>query len=105
MGYYHIRLSDQDSNLCIIILPWGKYWYKRLPMGVSNSPDIFQEKMNEMFRGLEFIRAYIDGLVIITKGDWSDNLEKLELTLQKLKDNGLKCNMKGRSLEKPKWDI
>ena len=35
MGYYHIRLSDQDSNLCTIILPWGKYWYKRLPMEVA----------------------------------------------------------------------
>ena len=77
MGYYHIRLSDQSSNLCTIILPWGRYQYKRLPMGVRNSLDIFQEKMNEMFRGFEFIRAYIDDLLIITKGDWSDNLDKL----------------------------
>ena len=46
MGYYHIRLSDQARNLCTIIPPWGKYQYKRLPMGVSNSPDIFQEKMS-----------------------------------------------------------
>ena len=30
----------------------------------------------------------------ITKGDWSDHLEKLELTLQKIKYNGLKCNIK-----------
>ena len=28
MGYYHIRLSDQASNLCTIILPWGKYGKK-----------------------------------------------------------------------------
>ena len=38
MGYYHIRLSEQDSNICTIILPWVKYRYKRLPMGDSNSP-------------------------------------------------------------------
>ena len=24
MGYYHILLSEQASNLCTIILPWGK---------------------------------------------------------------------------------
>ena len=42
MVYYHIRLSDQASNLCTIILPWRKYKYKRLPMGICNSPDIFQ---------------------------------------------------------------
>ena len=62
-------------------------------MIVSNSLDIFQEKMNEIFRGFEFIQAYIDDLLIVTNGDWSDHLEKLELTLQTLKDNGLKCNI------------
>ena len=54
-------------------------------MGVSNSPDIFQEKMSKIFREFEFIRSYIDELLIIIKGDWSYNLEKLEPTLQNLK--------------------
>ena len=49
MGYYHIRLSENESNLCMIILPKGKYRYKRLPMGVSNSPCIFQQKINDLF--------------------------------------------------------
>ena len=34
----------------------------------------------------------MDDLRIITKGDWSDQLEKMEQTLQNLKENGLKCN-------------
>ena len=46
-----------------------------------------------MFREFEFIRAYINDLLIITKLDWSNHLEKLELNLQKLKDNGPKCNI------------
>ena len=62
-------------------------------MGVSKSLDIFQEKMIKMFRGFDFIGAYTDDLLIITKGDWSDHLEKLELTLQNLKYNRLKCNI------------
>ena len=77
MGCYHIYLSYQAINLCTIILPWVKYKYKRLPMGICNSPDIFQEKMNKNFRGFEFIRAYIDDLLIITKGDFSGHLNKL----------------------------
>ena len=55
MGYYLIRISDQASSLCTIILPWGNYCYKRLPMGVHNSLGIFQEKMNKILRGFEFI--------------------------------------------------
>ena len=34
MGYYHIRLCKEASNLCTIILPWVKYRYKRLTMGL-----------------------------------------------------------------------
>ena len=29
-------------------------------MGVANSPEILQQKMNDLFQGFEFIRAYID---------------------------------------------
>ena len=100
MGYYHICLSEHDSNLYTTILPWEKYRYKCLPMGVSNSPEILQEKMNEIICGFEFIQAYIDKLLVITKGDWSDHLEKLELTLQKLKDSGLRWNINKSPLGK-----
>ena len=69
MGYYHIQLSKDISNLCNIILPWVKYWYKRLPMGVSSSLDIFQYKMNNLFQEFSFICAYIDDLLIIINCD------------------------------------
>ena len=74
MGYYHIRFINHASNMFTIILLWGKYHHKCLPMGVSNSPDILQEKMNEMLCGLEYIRVYIGDLLIVTKGDWYDCL-------------------------------
>ena len=54
MGYYHIKLDSDASQLCTVVLPWGKYEYLRLPMGLCNSPDIFQEKMGELMSGLEF---------------------------------------------------
>jgi hypothetical protein len=46
IGYYHIELSPHAEQLCAIVLPWGKYEHQRLPMGLCNSPDIFQEKMS-----------------------------------------------------------
>jgi hypothetical protein len=35
MGYYHIKLDADAQKLCTIIFPWGKYKYKRLPMGIE----------------------------------------------------------------------
>ena len=46
-------------------------------MGLYNSPDIFQEKMNELFNGLEHARAYIDDLLIISNGNFEDHLNKV----------------------------
>ena len=94
MGYYHIRLREKARKLCTFILPWVKYKYKCVPMGGCNSPDILQEKMNEIFRGIEFIRAYINGILVITRGDWCDHLDKLELVLKNHRANGLKCHIK-----------
>jgi hypothetical protein len=48
MGYYTIRLDPDASKICTILFPWGKYSYKRLPMGIVGSPDIFQGKMSEL---------------------------------------------------------
>ena len=53
---------------------------------------IFQEKMNELFAGLEYIRAYIENLLIINKGSFKDHISKLEQVLNKLKNTGLKIN-------------
>ena len=93
MGYYHIRLSPFSSSLCTVVLPWGKYEYLRLPMGLCNAPDIFQEKMSELMAGLEFARAYIDDLLIISNGDFKEHLEQLEQVLTRIAEANLKVNI------------
>ena len=47
-------------------------------MGLCNSPDIFQEKMNELFDCLEYVRAYIDDLLITSNGNFEDHLNKVK---------------------------
>ena len=93
MVYYHITLSEESSNLCMITIHWVNYRYKHLQIGVRNSSDSFQEKMNEIFHRFDFIRAYIDNLLIITKSGWLYQLDKLGHILEKIKDSRLKCNI------------
>ena len=35
----------------------------------------------------------MDELLVLTKGYWTDHVQKLELTLNKLEGKGLKCNI------------
>ena len=104
MGYYHIELSPASKRLCTIVLPFGKYEYQRLPMGLCNSPDIFQEKMSELMEGLEYVRAYIDDVLALTTVSWDDHLEKLEEVLKRLADAGLKVNAKKSFFGKPELE-
>jgi hypothetical protein len=48
MGYFYKPLDLEAQTLCTNILPWGKYQYKRLPMGVKTTPDIFKRIMYEL---------------------------------------------------------
>jgi hypothetical protein len=64
MGYYHIKLSPFSKHLCTNVMPFGKYEYQRLLMGLCNSPDIFQECMYKIFSDLEYVHVYIDNLLV-----------------------------------------
>jgi hypothetical protein len=72
-----------------IIFPWGKYSYMRLPMGFAGSADIFQAEMMDLMKSLEYVRANIDDLLVITRGTIEEHLEKLREVLRRLSDAGL----------------
>jgi hypothetical protein len=61
-------------------------------MGIAGSPDIFQEKMSDLMASLEFVKTYLDDLLIISRGSLEDHLEKLMEVLSRLQDAGLKIN-------------
>jgi hypothetical protein len=60
MEYNTNRLDPDASNICTIIFPWGKHSYKHLTMGIAGSPDIFQGKMSELMKSLDYVQAYLD---------------------------------------------
>jgi hypothetical protein len=92
MGYYHIELSNASKELCTITTQWGKYEYQKHPMGLGNSPDIFQETMSDLLEGLDTVRVYINNTIHVTKGSWQDHLSGLDKVFSRLRQGGLKSN-------------
>ncbi len=92
MGYYTIRLNPRAVKMFTIIFPWGKYSYLRLPMGFAGSADIFQAEIMDLMEALEYVRAYIDDLLVIIRGTLEDHLDKLRKVLRRLREAGLKVN-------------
>jgi hypothetical protein len=61
-------------------------------MGIAGSPDISQGKMSELMESLEYVRAYLDDHLCISKLSLEDHLKELEELLRQLCDTGLKVN-------------
>jgi hypothetical protein len=92
MGYYHIVLSEKSADMCTIVTEFGKFRYKRLPMGVSCSPDIFQAKIYELLGDIEGVKAYIDDILVIKRGTFDEHLEQLEEIFRRSQRAGIKMN-------------
>ena len=78
--------------MCTIITEYGKYRYKRLPMGVACSPDIFQAKIYELLGDIEGTKAYIDDILVVKKGSFDEHLNQLDKIFRRCQKANLKLN-------------
>ena len=99
---YHTQASSTTNNLRVKIdFTIPGFSATKIVM----RKDIFQQKMNYLFCGFEFIRDYIDDLFILTKGYCTNNVQKLGLTLNKLRKKDSNVTLKSLSSENPKYNI
>jgi hypothetical protein len=77
IGFWTIPLNKPLQCLCMIILPWGKYCYLCLTMGLACSPDVYQKKMTELFIDMISIIVYQDDILVLTSGSFDDHLQQL----------------------------
>ena len=91
MQYYTFELDEASKNLCVIVTPFGKYRYNRLPMGIAQSPDFAQQVMEEVLADLKQVEVYLDNVGCFDSS-WDKHLQSLECVLQRLQDNGFTIN-------------
>ena len=69
-----------------------------MPMGLKISADVFQREMTKLFSDLDFVLIYIDDILVVTKGDFQDHLEKLRIVLERFRKQGMQLNGKNHIL-------
>ncbi len=92
MGFWMILLDIECQWLATVILPWGKYSYQCLAMGLSVSPDIYQGIMSAIFSDMEDVICFIDNIALIMNKSFENHLKQLDEILHQLEDNNLQVN-------------
>ena len=62
MQYYTFKLDEESQEICVIITLFGKYKYKRLPMGLKCGLDFTQQEVESVLQGINDSEVYLDDI-------------------------------------------
>ncbi len=88
MGFWQIPLSEESARYTMFITPFGRYFFRRLPFGITSAPEHFQNRMaTEVTNGLEGTVCHIDDVLVWGRTE-EEHDSRLHVVLEK--------NAKGR---------
>ena len=93
-GYWQVEMEEQDKQKTAFYVGnlgslGNLFECNRMPFGLTNAPATFQRLMEMQLGDLPFVQLYLDDIIVFS-GTFSDHLERLEKTLQRLRASGLK---------------
>lgn len=63
-AFYQILFDEESSKLFTFNTPFGRYRYLRIPMGIKSAPEVYQQKMEQVFEGLPGVKVIMDDIII-----------------------------------------
>lgn len=92
-AYTQLQLSENSRKIVVINTIKGLFTYNRLPQGASSSAAIFQQIMETILDGIEYVHCYLDD-VLIAGENFDDCYRRVTLVLDRLLKANVKVNFK-----------
>ena len=73
MDYHNLKLDEKSSYLITFPFQFGRYRYGRLPFGATTGGDMFQKRIDEIFKELPFFGIADDILAMGYDKDGRDH--------------------------------
>ncbi|KAG0439402.1 Retrovirus-related Pol polyprotein from transposon [Dictyocoela muelleri] len=90
-GYYQVKIKDESRKYTAFWVENTKYEWNRMPFGLTNAPKTFQRVMDSLFSNLNFVKVYLEDLVIYSRNQ-KEHDTHLETVFRIINDNNLKIN-------------
>ena len=89
-GFFQVLMDDSARDKVVMISFEGTYGYKRMPLGLINSPSTFQRLMDILLAGLKWkcCIVYMDDIIIFSK-TFEDHIRDLRAVFTRLREAGL----------------
>ena len=90
-GFYQISLDTNSREKTAFVLKDKLYQFKRLPFGLTNAPIAFQQMMQEVLKGFNFVKIFLDDVIIFSESI-QQHKDHLRLVLKRIRDANLRLN-------------
>ncbi|XP_052561921.1 uncharacterized protein K02A2.6-like [Culex pipiens pallens] len=91
-AFFHIELEEDSRHLTNFMTEFGMYRYIRLPFGLSNAPDVFQEVMErKVLTDCEGVLNYLDDILVFGRSK-EEHDKNLAAVMDRLKDHNVRIN-------------
>ena len=102
-GYQHIPLDKPSIPKTAFNSPFGKFEYMKVPFGLAQAPEYFQELMTGILKDFIFAIAYLDDIIIFSKTP-KEHLFHIRKVFKKLKSANLsmkksKCSFFSKEIQ------
>ena len=90
-GFWQIPLEKSSRLLTTFIAPTGRYYFNKLPFGISSAPEHFQKRMSAILCGLEGVVCQMDDVLVFGK-DQPEHDSRLTEVLKHIETAGATLN-------------
>ena len=92
-GYHNLKLYERSSYFTIYTCQFGKYRFQRLPFGAAPTEDMFQRKIEEIFKDLPNVFGIAEDILAVGYDiDGKDHYDTIQRVVKICRQVNLKLN-------------